>query len=127
MITQQDRALAFGRALESVPPVFAAQDVFEWLHSNAEWVEDVWIEGRLAADTVNDHRRQHMPGPRDVLFGRVDGRYERYDPAMHGWWSDLGRPSEAETQGASVTHLIVPSTAAGSRTAVRYIRHRKAG
>ena len=57
----------------------APDDLLEWVHDNACWVEDTWVEARIIADTVNDPRRQHLPGPRDRLYRRSEGRYERYD------------------------------------------------
>jgi hypothetical protein len=113
-VTQDSRREAFDLALRTLPREFEPSDVFAWLHRNAPWIDDTWIDGRLVADTVNDRRRQHMPGARDVLYGRPDGRYERYDPNAHGWWSDSGMPAEPPTPTARVTHLLVtPRPSAG--------------
>ena len=125
-ITQESRREAFDLALRSLPEAFWPGSVGTWLHENAVWVEDVWIEGRLAADTVNDRRRQHMSGPRDLLFGRADGRYERYDPAVHGAWSATGSPEPAGTRAASVTGLLVPPATSTRRRARPHL-HRRAG
>ncbi len=126
-VTQQARVEAFGRALVSLSDVFSASDVYGWVHANAPWVEDLWVEGRLAADTVNDRRRQHMPGPHDLLFERADGRYERYDPGVHGLWTTAGHPVEAGTRTASVTGLVVPTTSGRSGTRDRRHLRRRAG
>src|SRR5439155_12421651 len=125
-ITQESRREAFDLAVRSLPDEFGPGSVETWLHENAGWIEDVWIEGRLAADTVNDRRRQHMPGPRDVLFGRADGRYERYDPAVPGRWSATGRPEPAGTEPATVTELLVPPASSARRRARPHL-HRRAG
>src|SRR5437588_12525719 len=131
-ITQQGRREAFDLALRTLPRRFQPMDLYAWLHGNAPWVEDVWIEGRLVADTVNDRRRQHMPGPRDLLFGRPDGTFEPYDPNAHGWWSTSGRPAEppAATATATVTPLVVTPAIGAFNAPSRsrlHVRHRRAG
>lgn len=128
-MSQESRREAFDLALRTLPREFEPADVYAWLHRNAPWIDDVWIQGRLVADTVNDRRRQHVPGPRDVLYGRIDGRFERYDPNAHGWWSNAGRPAEGPAATANVARLIVgPATAApATDRAGAHLRHRKAG
>ena len=97
------RTIAFDTALARLPLVFAAEDVLAWIHDNAGWVEDAWVGSRIIADTVNDRRRQHFPGSRDRLYRRADGRFERYDPAVHGLWSKAGRPAEARSAPMGVS------------------------
>jgi hypothetical protein len=127
VLTQESRRRAFDVALRTLPRAFGPSEVYTWMREHASWIEDAWIDGRLAADTVNDPRRQHMPGPRDLLYGRADGRFERYDPTSHGWWSTTGRPTEAPTSTATVTRLMVASTASGSSASAKHGRSRRAG
>ena len=97
------RTIAFDAALADLPLVFAPEQVLEWIHDKAGWVEDPWVGARIIADTVNDPRRQHFPGSRDRLYRRADGRFERYDPAVHGRWSKAGRPVETPPLLADVS------------------------
>ena len=124
--SQETQREAFDLALRTLPREFEPSDIYSWLHRNAAWIDDTWIEGRLVADTVNDRRRRHMPGPRDVLYGRSDGRYERYDPNAHGWWSASGLRAEPPTATATVTRLILTPRPAPS-TRDRRARRRAAG
>jgi hypothetical protein len=82
----------FAEALDAVPEVFAKEDLMRWFEASAPWVDPLWVEGRLVGDTVNDLGRQHVPSPRDLVFLRADGRYERYDQSRHGRWSSVGTP-----------------------------------
>ena len=104
------RTIAFDLALERLPLVFTSEEVLEWIHDVADWVEDAWVGARIIADTVNDPRRQHFPGARDRLYRRADGRLERYDPAVHGPWSRAGRPAEASPLLARVSPSGSPSS-----------------
>ena len=82
----------FAEELDALPEVFAKEDLVSWFEASAPWVDPLWVEGRLVGDTVNDRGRQHVPGPRDLVFLRADGRYERYDQSRHGRWSSVGTP-----------------------------------
>jgi hypothetical protein len=124
--TQRDRLETFDLAVAHQPLAFERADLFRWFHEHASWVEDVWIEGRIAADTVNDPRRQHVPAPRDLLFATPGGRYERYDPAMHGWWSKAGRPVSMETRPSGVTSMVRAVRPGGAEDRPGW-RRRKAG
>jgi hypothetical protein len=128
IISQHDRLEAFEEAVAAQPAVFERTHLLGWFDENAPWVEELWIDGRIVADTVNDRGRQHIPGPRDLLFGRSDGRYERYDPAVHGWWTRAGRPVQSALASPTVRPLFSPprSIPAGCRAGFRR-HHRKAG
>src|SRR5205823_12017086 len=95
--------IAFDAGLAGLPPVFAPEQVLECVHDNGGRVEVPWVGARIIADTVNDPRRQHFPGSRDLLYRRADGRFERYDPAVHGAWSKAGRPAEARSAPMGVS------------------------
>ncbi len=82
----------FAEALDALPEVFSQDDLSRWFAATAPWVDPLWVEGRLVGDTVNDRGRQHIPSPMDLLFLRADGRFERYNPAVHGRWSRVGAP-----------------------------------
>lgn len=82
-------------AVAAQPAIFTRADVLGWLERHAPDVDALWADGRLTAETVNDPGRQHFPAPKDLVYLRLDGRYERYDPAVHGWWSPTGRPMDA--------------------------------
>ena len=69
---------------------FSSDDIHEWFARNAPEVDALWIDGRLSGDTVNDSGRRHIPEPRDLLYLRMDGLYERYDAQRHGQWTAAG-------------------------------------
>jgi hypothetical protein len=78
------------RALAAQGPLFADGAILEWFAWNAPKVDPLWIEGRISGDTVNDSGRRHIPEPRNLLYLRDDGLYERYDPERHGVWTAAG-------------------------------------
>jgi hypothetical protein len=89
-------------AVHGQPAVFGPEHILGWFERNAPSIDPTWI-----ADSVNDdHRRQHCPGPRDVLFRRTDGRLELYAPALHGWWSASGTPTDAPLGESWATRRI---------------------
>ena len=65
-------------------------DVADRLRARSASVDLALLEGLLIAGTVNDTRRRHVPDPMDLAFRRDDGLLERYDPAVHGRWSNGG-------------------------------------
>jgi hypothetical protein len=81
----------FTAALASLPEVFEERVLLDWFRSHARWVDPLWVQGRLVGNTVNDPGRQHIPEPKDLLFLRVDGTFERYNPLRHGRWGACGR------------------------------------
>jgi hypothetical protein len=89
------RRAMFVAAVASMPDAFEASALLDWFRARAPWVDPHWVEGRLVASTVNDRGRQHVPEPEDLLFHRLDGSYERYDPERHGRWCRSGLPHGA--------------------------------
>ena len=83
------------RALRAQATTFRPAAVVEWFRREAPWVAPLWVEGILEAATVNSPFRGHYPSPCDLVFVRLDGSLERYDPKRHGRWSSLGTPVEA--------------------------------
>ena len=81
----------FTAALASLPEVFEERVLLDWFRSHARWVDPLWVQGRLVGNTVNDPGRQHIPEPKDLLFLRLDGTYERYNPLRHGRWGACGK------------------------------------
>ena len=81
----------FTAALASLPDVFEERVLLDWFRSHARGVDPLWVQGRLVGNTVNDPGRQHIPEPKDLLFLRVDGSYERYNPLRHGRWGAGGK------------------------------------
>jgi len=79
-------------ALLDQPTTFTDDMLLAWYGRRLPWVDPLWVQGRITADTVNDRGRQHLPHPRDLLFRLADGRLERYAPSKHGSWSALGTP-----------------------------------
>jgi hypothetical protein len=78
------------RAVAAQGEGFSADDIREWFARNAPEVDPLWIDGRISGDTVNDSGRRHIPEPRNLLYLRGDGLYERYDPERHGEWTAAG-------------------------------------
>lgn len=76
--------------------VASQRGAFDWfavagrVRARSASVDLALIEGLLIAGTVNDTRRRHFPDPMDIAFRRQDGLLERYDPEVHGRWSEGG-------------------------------------
>jgi len=77
-------------AVASQPGPFDWYDVAARVRTRSSNVDLALLEGLLIAATVNDTRRRHFPDPMDLAFRREDGLLERYDPAVHGRWSEGG-------------------------------------
>jgi hypothetical protein len=77
-------------AVASQPGPFDWYEVADRVRARSASLDLALLEGLLIAGTVNDTRRRHFPDPMDLAFRRDDGLLERYDPAFHGRWSDVG-------------------------------------
>jgi len=112
-LTVTEARALLGYAVSREPTPFDPAEIAAWLSERFPNTDPRLIEGLLIAGTVNDPRRQHFPEPEDLLFCRDDGRYERYDPSMHGRWTKAGRP-----RLASAAHPSPPQTVSGEAAIV---------
>jgi hypothetical protein len=93
-------------AVAREPSPFDPGEIAAWLGERFPRTDPRLIEGLLIGGTVNDPRRQHFPEPDDVLFCRDDGRYERFDPSVHGRWTKSGRPRLASAPHPPGTQAV---------------------
>jgi len=89
--------------------IASQREPFDWYQvadaarAHSSDVDLALLEGLLIAGTVNDTRRRHFPDPMDLVFRRDDGLLERYDPAIHGRWSEAGTPRRIPTGATTVS------------------------
>lgn len=89
-------------AVKDLPQPFTRDDVDRWFDANYPRVKHSTIQAHLTAGSVNDRNRLHYTmDVGDLLFKRSDGRFERYDAARHGWWTD-GRLTQGAPDGQAV-------------------------